>query len=61
MKSEDVKVVYVLDAFHLLERKLGDERIDKMSVKQILELMSDTSAVLKGEITPSEFEKKWKL
>ncbi len=61
MKDEGRKVVYVLDLLHLIEKKLGDERIKNMTIEQILELRDDTLALIEKEITPRDFERRWKI
>ena len=61
MKEKEDKVVYVLDLFHLIEKKMGDERIQGMSLTEILELRDDTVSLIEGNISVSEFEKKWKI
>ena len=60
MKEKEDKVVYVLDLFHLIEKKMGDERIQGMSLTEILELRDDTVSLIEGNISVSEFE-KWKI
>ena len=61
MKEKEDKVVYVLDLFHLIEKKMGDERIQGMSLTEILELRDNAVSLIEGNISVSEFEKKWKI
>ena len=61
MKEKESKVVYVLDLFHLIEKKMGDERIQNMSVGEILELRDDTVSLIEGDMSTTDFEKKWKI
>ncbi len=61
MVKEDTKVFYVLDIFHILETMMGHERISNFTVEEALKFMNDTSALLNGEMTPTQYKKTWKL
>lgn len=61
MGKKEGKVVYVLDLFHLLETKFGHDRVENMSLEKIMELKDDTALLIKGKISPKDFETKWEI
>jgi len=61
MVKKDVKVIYVLDIFHIIETIIGHERVGGFTVEEALKFMQDTGALLEGKVTASEYKKAWNL
>ena len=59
--AEEVKTVFVLDMFHIVETMIGHERLSNLTVEEALELVMDTKKLVEGKMEPNEYKKIWNL
>jgi hypothetical protein len=59
--AEEVKTVFVLDMFHIVETMIGHERLSNLTVEEALRLVRDTKCLVEGKMGPSEYKRIWNL
>lgn len=44
---------------HFLEQRIPSNRLSRLSARDLLDLYRDTLTLVKGDLEPREFDKKW--